>query len=46
MRLILPVLTVVAALVALWYIAAVPMNIKGVLVEAERAGAEIGRAHV
>ncbi|ABV93114.1 binding-protein-dependent transport systems inner membrane component [Dinoroseobacter shibae DFL 12 = DSM 16493] len=41
MRLILPVLTVVAALVALWYIAAVPMNIKGVLVEAERAGAEV-----
>lgn len=41
MRLILPVLTVIAALVALWYAAAVPMNIKGVLVEAERAGAVV-----
>ncbi|WP_424974070.1 ABC transporter permease [Dinoroseobacter sp. S124A] len=41
MRLILPVLTVIAALVTLWYAAAVPMNIKGVLVEAERAGAVV-----
>lgn len=41
MRLILPVLTVVAALVAFWYAAAVPMNIKGVLVEAERAGVAV-----
>lgn len=41
MRLILPVLTVIAALVAIWYAAAVPMNIKGVLVEAERAGAVV-----
>lgn len=41
MRLILPVLAVVAALIVLWYAAAVPMNIKGVLVEAERAGAVV-----
>ncbi|MEM1076903.1 MAG: ABC transporter permease [Pseudomonadota bacterium] len=41
MRLIFPVLTVIAALVAIWYAVAVPMNIKGVLVEAERAGAVV-----
>ncbi|MFC3616678.1 ABC transporter permease [Lutimaribacter marinistellae] len=41
MRSVLAVLTVVAALVALWYAACVPMNIKGVLTEAERAGAEV-----
>ncbi len=32
------VLTVVGAIVLFWYAASVPMNIKGVLVEAERAG--------
>jgi len=36
-----PVLTVVAVLVAIWYAACVPMNIKEVLTQAERAGAEI-----
>ncbi|SPJ30735.1 ABC transporter permease [Falsiruegeria mediterranea] len=41
MKSILAVLTVVAAIVVLWYAACVPMNIKGVLVEAERAGAEV-----
>ncbi len=41
MKSVLAVLTVVAALVALWYAACVPMNIKGVLTEAERAGAEV-----
>ncbi|MEX5564503.1 ABC transporter permease [Pseudophaeobacter sp. 1A16562] len=35
------VLTVVAAIIAFWYAACVPMNIKGVLDQAERAGAEI-----
>ncbi|MDK3073003.1 ABC transporter permease [Sedimentitalea sp. JM2-8] len=41
MRSVLPVLTVVAVIVALWYAACVPMNIKGVLTEAERAGAAV-----
>ncbi|QBF32404.1 ABC transporter permease [Thalassococcus sp. S3] len=41
MRAILAVLTVVAVLIGFWYAAAVPMNIKGVLVEAERAGAVV-----
>ena len=41
MKSVLAVLTVVAAIVVLWYAACVPMNIKGVLVEAERAGAEV-----
>lgn len=41
MRSLIPVLTVVAVIVAIWYAACVPMNIKGVLVEAERAGAEV-----
>lgn len=36
-----PVLTVVAALIALWYAAAIPMNIKEVLTQAERDGAVI-----
>jgi NitT/TauT family transport system permease protein len=35
------VLTVVTVIVALWYAACVPMNIKGVLTEAERAGAVV-----
>ncbi|WP_164661108.1 ABC transporter permease [Tropicibacter sp. Alg240-R139] len=41
MKSILAVLTVIAVIIALWYAACVPMNIKGVLVEAERAGAEV-----
>lgn len=41
MRSALAVLTVVAVLVAVWYAACVPMNIKGVLVEAQRAGAVV-----
>jgi NitT/TauT family transport system permease protein len=41
MRTIVPVLTVLAVIVALWYAACIPMNIKGVLTEAERAGAEV-----
>jgi NitT/TauT family transport system permease protein len=36
-----PVLAMVLALVASWYFAAVPMNVKEVLTAAERAGAEI-----
>ncbi len=35
---VLPILTVVAAIFALWYLAAVPMNIHGVLDRAEREG--------
>ncbi|WP_171210616.1 ABC transporter permease [Ruegeria sp. HKCCA5426] len=35
------VLTVLAVIVAFWYAACVPMNIKGVLTEQERAGAEV-----
>ncbi|MFT4961362.1 MAG: NitT/TauT family transport system permease protein [Paracoccaceae bacterium] len=41
MRVIVPVLTVLAVIVTLWYAACIPMNIKGVLTEAERAGAEV-----
>ncbi len=41
MRVIVPVLTVLAVIVALWYAACIPMNVKGVLTEAERAGAEV-----
>ncbi|TMV08975.1 ABC transporter permease [Ruegeria sediminis] len=41
MKSVLAVLTVVAAIVVLWYGACVPMNIKGVLTEVERAGAEV-----
>lgn len=36
-----PVLTIVAAIVVLWYAAAIPMNVKEVLTQAERAGAVI-----
>ncbi|SMX49081.1 ABC transporter permease [Maliponia aquimaris] len=36
-----PVLGVILALIALWYVAVVPMNVKEVLTQAERAGAEI-----
>lgn len=41
MRRIVPVLAVVAAIVAFWYAAAVPMNMHGVLDQAERDGAQI-----
>lgn len=40
----LPVLTVLAALVALWYAAVAPMNIRGALDAAERAGATVNPA--
>ncbi|TNC52492.1 ABC transporter permease [Rubellimicrobium rubrum] len=40
-RTVLPVLAVVLAILALWYVAAIPMNIREVLTEAERAGAEV-----
>ena len=36
-----PILTVVAAILVVWYVAVVPMNVKEVLTQAERAGAEI-----
>jgi NitT/TauT family transport system permease protein len=38
LRTVVSVLTVVAALIALWYAAVVPMNIKEALTSAERAG--------
>ncbi|MBY6055754.1 ABC transporter permease [Leisingera daeponensis] len=41
MKSLIAVLTVLAAIIALWYAACVPMNIKGVLDAAERAGAEV-----
>ncbi len=41
LRALVPVFVIVAALVALWYAACVPMNIKGVLTEAQRAGAVV-----
>lgn len=37
----LPVLTVVLVIIGLWYLAAIPMNIKETVTEAERAGAVI-----
>ena len=37
----LPVLTVVAAIMALWYAAVIPMNIKDALTQAERGGAVV-----
>lgn len=36
-----PVLVVIAAILALWYAAVVPMNVKEVLTQAERAGAVV-----
>lgn len=36
-----PILAVVAAIIVLWYAAAVPMNIQEVLTQAERAGAVV-----
>lgn len=41
MRSFLPIVTVLAALVAIWYAAVAPMNIRGALDAAERAGAEV-----
>ena len=41
MRSVLPVLTVFIAIIAIWYAACVPMNIKGVLVQAQRDGAVV-----
>ena len=41
MKRLLPVLTVVIALLAVWYIACIPMNVKEVLTTAERAGVTI-----
>ena len=41
MRAVVPVLAVLAALVALWYAAVAPMNIRGALDVAERGGAEV-----
>ncbi|MCE8524097.1 ABC transporter permease [Ruegeria pomeroyi] len=41
MKSLLAVLTVLAAIVGLWYAACVPMNIHGVLVTAERGGAVV-----
>ncbi|MFP4304559.1 ABC transporter permease [Rhodosalinus sp.] len=38
---VLPILAVVVAIVALWYAACVPMNVKETLTLAERAGAEV-----
>ena len=41
MKTVLAVLTVVAGIVAMWYLACVPMNMASVLTAAERAGAEV-----
>ncbi|NSX56416.1 ABC transporter permease [Parasulfitobacter algicola] len=41
MRSIIPVLTVIAVIIGLWYLAVVPMNIKEALTQAERAGATV-----
>ncbi len=41
MKQVVAVLAVIAAIVALWYGACIPMNIKGVLTELERGGAEV-----
>ena len=41
MKTMIAVLTVLATIIAFWYAACLPMNIKGVLTEAERAGAEV-----
>ena len=41
MRNLLPVLTVLGVILALWYAAVAPMNIRGALDQAERAGAQV-----
>ncbi len=38
---VMPVLTVLLAILAFWYLAAVPMNIREVLTAAERGGAQV-----
>ena len=38
---LLPILTVILTLLAAWYVAVVPMNIKSALTTAERAGADV-----
>jgi NitT/TauT family transport system permease protein len=38
---VLPVLAVVLALLAIWYVACIPMNVREVLTQAEREGAEV-----
>ena len=38
---VLPVLTVVLGILALWYLAAIPMNVREALTAAERAGAVV-----
>ena len=38
---VLPVLAVVLAILAIWYVAAVPMNVRETLTAAERTGAEV-----
>ena len=43
-RNVFPVLTVVAVILGLWYLACVPMNIKTALTNAERLGAEVSVA--
>ena len=40
-RAVLPILTVLAGLVLLWYLAVAPMNIRTALDQVERAGAEV-----
>ena len=41
MRNLLPVLTVLAAIIGIWYAAVAPMNIRVALDQAERAGATV-----
>ncbi|TNJ48075.1 ABC transporter permease [Phaeobacter sp. B1627] len=41
MKTVFSVLTVVAGIVVIWYLACVPMNIKGVLDQAQRAGEKV-----
>lgn len=41
MKSVLPVLAVLSVIVGLWYAAVAPMNVRGALDQAERAGAEI-----
>ncbi|MGJ8603428.1 MAG: ABC transporter permease [Marivita sp.] len=41
MKTLLPILTVLAAIVALWYLAVAPMNMRVALDVADRAGAEV-----
>ncbi len=44
MRALVPILTIVAALIGLWYVACVPMNVAEVLTQAERDGAVVDPA--